>query len=316
MKSSVCFSFFSLLVGISTAAKVFDVTILSVSPLHFESRSALTNESWVATASFSDAVDHPSNFGTLDITTQPSSSDNTQMFAAGFAEGFLTAERIYQHYQNMMCQVDCSGAVPVELSQFFDQQNAWARSQVAKHPSSNYWQFIGSLLSQFDGLYKGYSSSEFGKSNPLDLWAFTMINAMGDLFDIIPSVLPSSRPNFHGMNYNEAQSYLTQVGHCSAFIKITDDLTDMFIGHNAWFVYSSMLRIYKTYSFALKNAGNKATITSFSSYPATLSSLDDFYMMKGSELIMTQTTNNIFNSSLWDLVKPESLLGTVLHNEH
>lgn len=307
MRSSVSVGVLALIVGLTTAAKVFDVTVLSVQPLKFEPRAGLANEDWVATGSFSDAVDHPSNFGTLDITTK-SANDNAQMFAAGFSEGYLTAERIHQHYQNMMCQVDCSGSVPTELSQFFDKQNAWARSQVSKHPSSGYWQFIGSLLSQFDGLVKGYSASEYGQSNPLDLWAFTMINAMGDLFDIMPAVLPSSRPNFHGMNYKEAQSYLTSVGHCSALIKVTDDLSDLYVGHNAWFVYSSMLRIYKTYNFALQNAANKATITSFSSYPATLSSLDDFYMMKGSDLIMTQTTNNIFNATLWDLVQPESLL--------
>jgi len=45
---------------------------------------------------------------------------------------------------------------------------------------------------------------------------------------------------------------------------------------------------------------------SFSSYPGMLVSLDDFYMMD-SGLVMIQTTNSIFNNSLYDLVTPESL---------
>lgn len=38
-----------------------------------------------------------------------------------------------------------------------------------------------------------------------------------------------------------------------------------------------------------------------------LVSLDDFYLL-GSGLMMTQTTNNIFNSSLFDHITPNSLL--------
>jgi len=45
---------------------------------------------------------------------------------------------------------------------------------------------------------------------------------------------------------------------------------------------------------------------SFSSYPGMLESLDDFYMMD-SGLVMIQTTNSIFNTTLYDLVVPQSL---------
>lgn len=38
-----------------------------------------------------------------------------------------------------------------------------------------------------------------------------------------------------------------------------------------------------------------------------LVSLDDFYLL-GSGLMMTQTTNNVFNSSLFDTITPNSLL--------
>jgi len=35
--------------------------------------------------------------------------------------------------------------------------------------------------------------------------------------------------------------------------------------------------------------------------------MDDFYLL-GSGLMMTQTTNNVFNASLFDTVTPDSLL--------
>ena len=38
-----------------------------------------------------------------------------------------------------------------------------------------------------------------------------------------------------------------------------------------------------------------------------LESLDDFYLL-GGEMVMLQTTNNVFNMSLYDLVTPKSLL--------
>lgn len=46
---------------------------------------------------------------------------------------------------------------------------------------------------------------------------------------------------------------------------------------------------------------------SLSSSSGFLVSLDDFYLL-GSGLMMTQTTNNVFNSSLFDTITPNSLL--------
>jgi len=46
--------------------------------------------------------------------------------------------------------------------------------------------------------------------------------------------------------------------------------------------------------------------TSYSSYPGYLSSLDDFYLMD-SGLAMVQTSNGVYDNSLLDLIKPETL---------
>lgn len=269
------------------------------------------DNTWISSSNYSPAQEHKSNFAQLKIKTNAAFNDAEQMFGAGFAEGYLTAESIWQHYQNMMCQVDCSGAVPVELSTFFVEQDSWARANVEKNKDCSYWQFIGGLLSQMDGLMEGYSASAYVKEQSdkaLNPWAFIMINSLGDLFDILPAVTPAKRPLFHKMKLSELRRYQERTGHCSALVKLQDDQSEMFMAHNAWFVYSAMLRIWKVYEMPLRNSDSKTTVTSFSSYPATLSSLDDFYMMRDSQIVMLQTTNNVFNSSLWDLIVPQSLL--------
>ena len=64
---------------------------------------------WIAEGSFSDSIHHASNFGQLRIRTLPSSvDDQTQMRAAGFLEGVLTAgkcERV-DHKKVWGCMLD------------------------------------------------------------------------------------------------------------------------------------------------------------------------------------------------------------------
>lgn len=41
--------------------------------------------------------------------------------------------------------------------------------------------------------------------------------------------------------------------HCSALIKVTGNLDEIYAGHTSWFVYAAMLRIAKDYNFPLHN---------------------------------------------------------------
>eukprot|EP00954_Amorphochlora_amoebiformis_P015919 1249748-Amorphochlora_amoeboformis.AAC.2 len=63
----------------------------------------------LAAGNYTDASLNPSFFGELHIETGRSHEDEDQAFAAGFVEGYLTEENVYQAYQNLMCQVNCSG---------------------------------------------------------------------------------------------------------------------------------------------------------------------------------------------------------------
>lgn len=294
----------------ATVSSTNSVTVFKISsPNSVAFQLGISQGGHVATGSYSDGTNHKSNFGQLYIETSPTFSDDEQGFAAGFVEGFLTAERTYQHAYNMACQVDCSGIAPPEVKEYFSAQDKWIRENIKQlSDSDDMWAFMSVLVNQLDGLMAGYAASEFGKENPMDPWLFTMVNAMGDLFDIIPATSKSKRPDFARMTHSEIRKYFNRNGHCSALIKATDDLSDIYVGHSSWFTYSAMLRIFKTYKFALSNKSQKTKSLSFSSYPGSLSSLDDMYLMQDSKMIMTQTTNSIFNASLWDLCVPQSLL--------
>ena len=85
---------------------------------------------WTATASYLDSDQTVSNFGHLNIETSGQGSDYLQAYTTGYAEGYMTAERINQHYRNMLCQVDCDGAIPNEVREFFNDQQLWVNHMV------------------------------------------------------------------------------------------------------------------------------------------------------------------------------------------
>ena len=80
------------------------------------------------------------------------------------------------------------------------------------------------------------------------------------------------------------------------------------MAHSSFYEYANTNRIFKHYTFSgVGSEAIKAKGVSFSSYPGMLESLDDFYLMS-SGLAMTQTSNNVFDNSLLDLITPRSLL--------
>jgi hypothetical protein len=69
-----------------------------------------------------------------------------------------------------------------------------------------------------------------------------------------------------------------------------------------------MNRMIKRYTLPYKNVA--ATSISFSGYPGVLISVDDFHILS-SGLVTQETTNNVYNSSLWAYVKPVGQVGSV-----
>ena len=94
---------------------------------------------------------------------------------------------------------------------------------------------------------------------------------------------------------------LRRKSHCSAALSIAPDLSDIFIGHATWCNYDSMLRIFKHYNLQYTTPH----VSSFSSYPGTISSIDDFYMLPTMSVL--ETTNAVLKLN----VSAISPIGTV-----
>uniref|UniRef100_A0A671R185 Phospholipase B-like n=1 Tax=Sinocyclocheilus anshuiensis TaxID=1608454 RepID=A0A671R185_9TELE len=134
---------------------------------------------------------------------------------------------------------------------------------------------------------------------PLSQFAVQFLNAVGDLLDLIPALVTSGKPGF-------SQYKAPPMGHCSALIKMLPGFENLMFAHSSWYTYAATMRIYKHWDFRLNEPHTATGKLSFSSYPGFLVSLDDFYLL-GSGLMMTQTTNNVFNTSLYSYITPASL---------
>ena len=268
------------------------------------------DKSAAAWGNFTDQTMHPSAFGELFVFTNGESfNDTVQMYAAGYLEGSLTYVRNYQHWENLQSYVNANfknDQMPAIIGQWMNEQDAWVRQNIASN-HSDLWQQMANLYAQFDGLVAGHTAhaGSLYKMSRLD---FMVTNGIGDLLDLIPALDPSVQPDWARMTEQEMIAAIALRGHCSGFIKVTGNYSDLFAGHSSWFTYSSMLRIFKHYNLAVSSPDSNGKQMSFSSYPSLLSSLDDFYMLHHSNMVMVQTTNGILNQTLYKKVTNKALL--------
>lgn len=228
-------------------------------------------------------------------------ADDITFFLAGFLEGFLTAQQMMDHYTNLLPQLIHDDKTLSLVQDFIAKQDSWVREQVKLRGGSDpLWAHAAFIVAQMDGLQAG--AADWAKSQgkkPLSKFEVQFLNAVGDLLDLIPALNPS-HPRLFDFE-------LPGMGHCSALIKMLPGFENLLFAHSSWYTYAATLRIYKHWDFHVSEPHTATGKLSFSSYPGFLVSLDDFYLL-GSGLMMTQTTNNVFNSSLYKFISPESLL--------
>ena len=96
---------------------------------------------------------------------------------------------------------------------------------------------------------------------------------------------------------------------CSALVKILPNNEDLYVAHDTWNSYQSMLRMLKKYDFGFhwtispKSKVVPGQVLSFSGYPGIIYSGDDF-TLSSSGLAITETTIGNSNKDLWKFVKP------------
>jgi hypothetical protein len=137
---------------------------------------------------------------------------------------------------------------------------------------------------------------------------FHTINYIAEIPDLIEKfrVEKTGETDYKKMSEKELLDNFLKRTHCSALFKIKNDLSELYYGHNTWNTYYSAIRIIKEYNLNYNNRWVKSKNIIFSSYPATMSSLDDFYVSSHG-LIAIETTNIFFNDTMYKEIIPESL---------
>lgn len=219
-------------------------------------------------------------------------------YAAGYLEGALTAKRIVQHLTNYKAYYNLE-PLPQNIQEFVQTSDVWAREQIRqRNRTDDYWNQVAFMYDQMDGMLKG-ANDHLGTSQHLSLMDVLLLNLQGDVEDIQQAVDSTLRPNFADMNELEVELWQRKRSHCSALVKLVPDGSDLFAGHNMWWSYYAMLRIFKRYEF-----GSSKPIA-LSSYPGILASTDDFYQI--GDLVVMETTNPNYNNELFALVTAKAL---------
>jgi hypothetical protein len=228
---------------------------------------------------------------------------------AGCLEGFLTSELIYNSYLNLFINwgylprgaTGGTAVMPQKLVDFLAANLAFTRTVAV----------ADEVVAQFDGLVEGYAMAVAHRPDraisELLLW---VMNSAGDMEELVGEVQedPLVRARFRKISRDVDPSLGEVVipeallmQDCSALVVFNKTAKNLIMGHTTWRSYTQMDRIYKIYDLK----GSPAV--SFSSTPSFLSSKDDFYVTNAG-LLISETTNNVWNQTLFQLyLTPKSL---------
>ena len=242
-------------------------------------------------------------------------NDSLKAYAMGYIEGYLTNETITQNFFNLFHVHIGEYQMEDNLKDFLQKNTEYMKQKAEKKMKyDRYWEHVYYIYRQLLGLYDGYIAA-VGR-NITGFYEFILLNSESDSSDIMTLNSKEFPYDFKNMNIEEIKNYIMLKSHCSALIKLAKDFSDIWVGHNTWYTYESMLRIFKEYRFVTKNGYEKSKTTAFSSYPGFLVSTDDFYLLD-SNLVVMETSNPLYNNSLYEKIKPESLftwVRTILSN--
>lgn len=243
-------------------------------------------------------------------------------FLAGCLEGYLTHDLIWGTYLNLFENWGFPITPNATHPQLPEPLETWLRANMAfteslvRDPSGDHLEAVAGVFSQFKGLVRGYNQAAPPSQALSDLQLWTM-NSAGDMEDLVGQV-KARAPRGAGSRRGRQDAWRSKMlrgvpeggatppeallmTDCSALIKLTDDGKDVVAGHTTWRSYTQMSRVFKVVTLGEHTS-------TFSSTPSFLSSKDDYYATSAG-LVVMETTNNVFNETLFDLyLTPKSLL--------
>mgnify|MGYP001581291961 FL=1 len=261
--------------------------------------AALGPLDWSAKAQY-NASGYDLGWDFLRVATNPTLTQANRAEAyhhAGYLEGFLTSRTIgYFNPEGAWGQVGGPKAQAWIAQHIAFMQAGYA----ANKRTSPFWHQVGALLAQVRGLADGYNAATGANVTFEDMFVLSFGPEVGDVqiaITMLRDVSPRT-PRRNAMWWEHRRAGRLQMGsHCSALIKPT--ATDLFTAHDTWSGFPGMAhRTFKRYDF-------QTTVT-LSGYPGSIVSGDDWYMTSH-ELAVQETTNEVFNTSLYVAVVPQTV---------
>ena len=234
----------------------------------------------------------------LHIKGNAASASENIMTCAGFLEGYLSHDRILNHF-NLVFDIngwERTRTYPEKIKDYLQQNQDYIRQSVEAYRESTYWVEIGLILKQFDGLVAGYAQKdqELGLGTTMDAFDHWFLQSEGDMDDISAFFPDDPQP----------KQKVLPGEHCSGLIRILDDYSDIYFSHDAWSDFRELHGELKEYDLPIKEF--KANRITFSTRIGKLSSYDDFYINdKG--LFVLETTLTNFNDDLYNQCTPKSV---------
>jgi len=276
---------------------------------------------WIALANFTDSI-NATGWSQLEVTTNGSFSDSEQAYAAGLAEARVTSDLIELAWLNTVdgyCDPKNLSVYCRKLKKHLDKNIHWMIDTLEKSDGRGgryggggddpYWHQVRLILNQLAGLEDGIDDGS-SRERPR-VWVtslgFLLFQINGDLEDL-ESVYQRDASSEKGLSRRRPNHVLGS-GSCSALVKVLANNSDLLFSHDTWSVYNTMLRINKRYDFRFRMSAAEGAApipgrtVSFSSYPGSIFSGDDFYISSAGLAIMETTIGNS-NASLWKDVKP------------
>lgn len=249
----------------------------------------------------------------LDVATNSSFDDKDQAYAAGYFEGAATVGVVQDFYANMIAPNSYNNSI----ADYFEENFAWMTSESERQQNlrrnrsgpqtqtEQIWVQVALLLRQFQGFLDGLNSAISNPAAKFTRLMLLMTSSQGDLSDLTNKFPFNGGADWRSMQKHEFELWFGLRTHCSAIIRIPDDLSDIYVAHATWQSFSFALRIYKTLTLRFSSA--KAQTIQFSSYPATFVSTDDFHLLD-TGLTVIETSLSVFNMSIYEHVQPQGSL--------
>lgn len=226
------------------------------------------------------------------IKTDSSSPDWLQSYVAGYMEGDLAYEPIWDVYSNNLLFInELSQTQQQDAMEFMHNQTNWIRSQIASNPGDEYWDLVNTTLAQQQGMYDGYMAAiKRAQRQDMSLTydQFYLNSYNSDYFDVAAKFVGSSnRPP-----------------KCSFLARITNE--NLYVSHTTWFDYIGLLRVYKVYDLFLQNSLVQTQRISYSGQPGYASSQDDFYILDNGKFV-SETSLNTDNNDVFSWIHYDSI---------